>query len=100
MFGNKNQKISLLEGSAGEIQAGKTAVYPESRAVQLGGNHWGWVWNRPHRLIVRHGEQERILPIINLNRWIQMLLYGAAAVFGILGVLLWKRTKKEVPNEG
>ncbi len=93
MFNKKDQKISLHTGTGSSLSAGDLVITPESQVVQLGGSRWGWVWNRPHRLVIRTGTEQRILPIINLTRWVQFLLYGAALLFGLGGFLFWKQDR-------
>jgi hypothetical protein len=73
-----------VENMAGRsIQAGENQIMPVSQAVRLHlpGLPGGLVWNRPVSVVVTTPDgQEQVLPIRDLTRIVQLLIFGAAIV--------------------
>jgi hypothetical protein len=86
-FGNKDRYIKLSGGSRKLSGRRGFNVFPESRSVQLSGSKWKWVWNRPVGVILQKGSEQVRVPIIDLTRYIQVLLYGLSVIFVSLGFL-------------
>ena len=85
MFNQKDHYIRLVEGRGVKTKSGEAEVVPQSRVVQLGGDHWGWVWNQPSGIIVRREGEEEHLRIYNLTHLVTALLYGISAILFIMG---------------
>jgi hypothetical protein len=86
MLARKGQYISLAEGSGSRSQWDEFELNPQNRVVQLGGERWGWVWNRPCGLVIRKGDIEHRVRIINYTRLIAFFLYVLSSLLVILGV--------------
>jgi hypothetical protein len=84
-FGNKNRYIKLSGGSGKLSGRRGFNVFPESRSVQLSGSNWKWVWNRPVGVILQKGSEQVRVPIFDLTRFVQVILYGLSAIFVGLG---------------
>jgi hypothetical protein len=94
MLKNKSQYISLRDGSSLESPSGEIEVIPQARVVQLSGDHWGWVWNRPSGVVVRKGEEVQRIPLLNHTRTALWIMYGLSLLFFVLGWLRIKNTKR------
>jgi hypothetical protein len=96
-FRNKDRYINLSEAAGKFSQRRGFNVVPESRAVQLSGKNWRWIWNRPSGVILKKGSEVQRVPIIDLTRIIQVILYGFSLIFVGLGFynFLGKRRGEE-----
>ena len=69
-------------------------IVPISKAyiLQFPGLHGGIVWNRPVGMAVSSSDgQERILPVHDLTRRVQLSLLGVILAFGLLTILFSSR---------
>jgi hypothetical protein len=74
---------------------GDLAVTPQSRALTIRWPNGGWVWNRPAAVLVdRDGEQRRI-PIVDVTRIVQLMLYGLSLVFVLSGLYMMIQKRRE-----
>jgi hypothetical protein len=92
-FGNKKRYVNLSEESRQLSDSRDFKVIPESRAVQLSGKKWKLVWNRPVGVILQRESEQKRIPIFDLTRFVQIILYGLSLIFLGLGFynLLGKR---------
>ena len=76
------------------VSASAYTLYPISNVNGLipEGTSGGWIWNRPHAVLVRGpNDEEHILRIRDITRERQILILG----FGLLGALaLWLINRK------
>jgi len=73
------------------VTVGNVAATPQSQALTMRWPQGGWVWNRPAAVLVKQGEQERRIPIVDVTRVAQLALYGTAAVFTMIGLIQMMR---------
>jgi hypothetical protein len=78
------QKVSGETVTVGEI-----AVTPQSQALTVCWPQGGWVWNRPAAVLVKQGEEEKHIPIVDVTRVAQLGLYGLSLAFAVLGLIIW-----------
>ncbi len=86
MKGVKGQYISLADGSTPAADLAEVKFSLDSQVVKLGGRKWGWVWNRPRAVILEKGRERRRVPIIDLTRLFQGILYGVSLLLAAVGV--------------
>ena len=84
------QDLIQWETRAGEkITVGDVSITPQSRALII---RWppygGLVWNRPTALLVDRGDYAEHIPIVDLNRKLQLTLLGLSFVFTIFAFIL------------
>ena len=53
MLSNKNQYISLVDGSSTPTLPAVFKDIPPTRVVQLGRNRWSWIWNKANGVVIR-----------------------------------------------
>lgn len=77
-----------LETRAGKsIRAGTRWITPFSQALifQIPGLPGGLIWNRPVSVLVHEPNgEERVLPVVDRTRQIELALLGAAAGFSLV----------------
>ena len=91
-----------VEVVAGEpITVGETTITPQAWVLAFRWPGGGWVWNRPHAVLVeRNGQVERV-PIVDLTRvarW-SMLSLGVG-LWLLAAVLRRRRTRRERGERG
>jgi hypothetical protein len=72
---------------AEQKSSGDVSIKPQSRVLTARWPQGGWVWNRPVAVLVKRGEQEKRISIVDVTRVAQLALYGAAVVFTIIGLI-------------
>lgn len=65
------------------------AVTPQSQALTVRWPHGGWVWNRPVAVLVERGEETKRIPIMDVTRVAQLVLYSLSLGFAVLGLVMW-----------
>jgi len=93
----QQQETFTSQQESGEtVTVGEVAATPQSQALTVRWPRGGWVWNRPVAILVERGEedQERI-PITDVTRVAQLVLYGFGLVFAVLGLLMWMFGREE-----
>lgn len=63
-------------------------VTPQSRSLQLTIPWGGFAWNHPVAVVVRRGDDEQRIPLVDVTRIVQLSIYGAAF---LLTMLFWLR---------
>ena len=77
------QKISLKRRTAPPVRVGDTVLRLESQVLRVRWPQGGLVWNRPLTVTVeRDGQAERV-PIVDVTRLAQAVLYGLSALFTV-----------------
>ena len=89
---DKRPIISWETANGDPIDVGSYRLTPQARSLQIQTRWGGFVWNQPAGVIVdRNGESEN-LPIVDVTRLVQIILWGLS---GIVFVLAWMiRSKK------
>lgn len=83
-----------IHSAATPVRAGRTQIVPFVKTVhlQLPDGRGSFVWSRPAAVWVRFPDgRESVLPIRDVTRWLQILIWGMA----LLGLgLLWFNSRK------
>jgi len=74
---------------------GDLAVTPQSRALTIRWPNGGWVWNRPAAVLVDQGGEQRRIPIVDVTRIVQLMLYGLSLVFVLSGLYMMIQKRRE-----
>jgi len=74
---------------------GDVKVTPQSRALTVRWPRGGWVWNCPVAVLVERDGQERRVPIVDVTRVAQLMLYGFSVVFVLSGLYMMIRKRRE-----
>ena len=85
----EEERFTRQTRSGKTVTVGEVAATPESQALTMRWPRGGWVWNRPAAVLVERGEDEERIPIVDVTRVAQLVLYGLGAVFAVLGLLMW-----------
>jgi len=85
--------IKVKTHTSTPIQAGEITLQPISQSIHWIGKSFGFVWNRPIAVRVEDEQAVYQLPIRDLTRLIQVLLWGLTAIFGL--ILVSSMLKKE-----
>ena len=79
--------LSIENRTGTPLQAGTRRIVPFAQVVRLNvpGMNGGIIWNRPHALLVQEADgSERVLPIPDLTRQLQVFLLAAGFFAGLL----------------
>ena len=79
--------MKIKTHTSAPIQAGEITLQPMSQSIHWVGKTWGFVWNRPIAIRVEEGETVYQLPIRDHTRIALILLWGLAAVFGLISMV-------------
>lgn len=79
--------------SGNPLLAGDTEIIPQSQALTIRWRNGGYVWNRPVAVVVRHGDQEERLPIIDVTLMARLALLALGAVSFLTFLILSIRNK-------
>ena len=86
----QQQERSTRQTMSGEtVTVGEVTATPQSEALTVRWPRGGWVWNRPVAVLVKRGEEEERLPIVDVTRVAQLGLFGFSLVFALLGLVMW-----------
>ena len=78
MKGNsKNIQFNTIQGNP--IRVGDRVITPQSQALSIRFNKWGFVWNRPVAILVEQEGNVHRVPVVDITRWI---------IWGISGMVL------------
>ena len=88
------------ETAGAGIQSDGVEVIPFSKSIGMVGNHGGWIWNRPSKIEIRGEEEVNSIPVVNLTRLIQILLFSFSFLFSLIGLLSILRKQKRSQNDG
>ena len=70
------------------LLAGDAEIVPQSQALTIRWPNGGYVWNRPVAILVRRGEQEERLPIVDITLAARLVLLALAAVSSLSFLIL------------
>ena len=82
------KKIELQTKSGEEVTVGEIRVTPQSQSLTVRWPQGGWVWNRPSRLVVQRGEETEHIPVLDVTRILQVVLYSLSALGVVIGFFL------------
>jgi hypothetical protein len=85
----KQERFKRETMSGETVTVGDVAVTPQSQALTVRWPNGGWVWNRPVAVLVKRGEEEERIPIVDVTRVAQLGLFGLSLVFAVLGMVMW-----------
>jgi len=91
------KKIELQTKSGEAVTAGEIRVIPQSQSLTVRWPQGGWVWNRPSRLVVQRGEETEHIPVLDITRISQVVLYSLSALCVVIGFVLAIRKKEKMP---
>jgi hypothetical protein len=96
---NKFIELNTYEGDSvqlRDISGTEIRVVPQSQALSI---HWpkgGFVWNHPVAITVESDEQVERVPIIDVTRIAQIVLWGLSAFFTLITIIFtFRKTKAE-----
>ncbi len=70
------------------LLAGDAEIVPQSQALTIRWPNGGYVWNRPVAIMVRRGDQEERLPIVDITLLVRLALLALAAVSSLSFLIL------------
>jgi len=74
--------------SADPIVVGDTRVTPQSQALTIRLPFGGMVWNRPSAVLIERDDMTQHIPIVNVTRVVQIVLFGLILSFSAIITLL------------
>jgi hypothetical protein len=91
------QKMKVKwQTTSGETTAhGDIQVTPQSRALTVRWPRGGWVWNCPVAVLVERDGHRRRVPIVDVTRVAQLMLYGFSLVFVLGGLYIMVKKGRE-----
>ena len=78
------------------VTIGEMTITPQAHVLALRWPGGGWVWNRPHAILVeREGHVQRV-PIVDVTRIARWAMFGLIAALWLLAALpRGKRSRRE-----
>lgn len=83
------------EVTGNRIKIGDVTVTPQSRALVVAWRGGGIVWNRPWALRVEQDGGVRRIPIVDLTRVMQVLLFGVSLMVFLAGCSVSVRQRRK-----
>ncbi len=74
--------------SAEPIVVGDTKVTPQAQALTVRLPFGGFVWNRPVAVLVERDDGTQRIPIVNVTRLMQIVLFGLIVSFSVIITVL------------
>ena len=74
--------------SADPIVVGDTRVTPQTQTLSIRFPFGGMVWNRPSAVLVERDDLTQRIPIVNVTRLAQIVLFGLVLTFSVIITLL------------
>jgi hypothetical protein len=90
----KHPPFSFETTSADPITVGSTRLTPRAAALTFRWSSGGLVWNCPASVQVERNGSTEIIPILDVTRIAQVMLYGLAALFTVLSIMLMIRGRR------
>jgi len=86
---DQNDFISLqfYEGdiiSVKDFQGGEITLIPQSQALTLKWPNGGFVYNRPAAILVDEGDGRKRIPLVDITRVFQIVLWSLSAIFAVI----------------
>ena len=86
--------IRLENTSADPIVVGDTRVTPQAQAFSVRFPFGGFVWNRPTAVLVERDDVTQRIPIVDVTRVAQIVLFGLVVTFSVIITLLASRQRR------
>jgi hypothetical protein len=74
--------------SADPIVIGDTRVTPQAQTLSIRFPFGGLVWNRPSAVLVERDDGTQRIPIVDVTRLVQIVLFGLILAFSVIITLL------------
>lgn len=88
----ENRKRFHWKTHRGEsLYDGELSITPVAKLLSVRLPFIGFIWSYPYQVEITHGEEIRILPIVNLTRLAQISIYGIGLSLAVIAVVLGKR---------
>jgi len=81
--------IQTLEGdsiSVMDVQGGLITLTPQSQSLAVKWPNGGFVYNRPSAILVDEGDGTARIPIVDITRVAQIILWSLSAIFALLAL--------------
>ena len=85
--------IRVENTSADPIVVGDTRVTPQAQAFSVRFPFGGFVWNRPTAVLVERDDVTQRIPIVDVTRVAQVVLFGLVVTFSVIITLLAARQR-------
>lgn len=86
--------IRLENISAEPIVVGDTRITPQAQAFSVRFSFGGFVWNRPTAVLVERDDVTQRIPIVDVTRVAQIVLFGLVLTFSVIIPLLAVRQRR------
>ena len=86
--------IRLENTSTEPIVIGDTRITPQVQAFSVRFPFGGLVWNRPTAVLVERDDLTQRLPIVDVTRVAQIVLFGIVLTFSVIITLLAMRQRR------
>ncbi|NTU61990.1 MAG: hypothetical protein HGB05_01000 [Chloroflexi bacterium] len=86
--------IRLENTSTEPIVIGDTRITPQAQAFSVRFPFGGLVWNRPTAVLVERDDLTQRLPIVDVTRVAQIVLFGIVLTFSVIITLLAMRQRR------
>ena len=86
--------IRVENTSADPIVVGDTRVTPQAQAFSVRFPFGGFVWNRPTAVLVERDDVTQRIPIVDVTRVAQVVLFGLVVTISVLITLLAMRQRR------
>jgi hypothetical protein len=84
------------ETATGEpVTVGNATVTTESQALVVRWPRGGWVWNRPLAITIETDGETRRVPIVDVTRMAQVVLWAASVAFVVVALALTIKSRRE-----
>lgn len=86
--------IRLENTSAEPIVVGDTRITPQAQAFSVRFPFGGFVWNRPTAVLVERDDLTQRIPIVDVTRAAQIVLFGLVLTFSVIITALAARQRR------
>jgi hypothetical protein len=90
-----NEMFKWQTVAGDRLTVGEVAITPQSQALTVRWPNGGFVWNRPVAVLVERGEETVRIPIVDVTRMAQWVLFGLSLAFSLLVLILSVRGGRE-----
>jgi hypothetical protein len=81
--------------SGDKLTVGSLSLTPQSQALTLRWGKGGWVWNRPVALLVEGEGHSQRIPIIDVTRVAQVMLWGVSLGLWLIFLMKLVQTRRK-----
>jgi hypothetical protein len=91
--------IRLENTSAQPIVVGDTRITPQAQAFSVRFPFGGFVWNRPTAVLVERDDLTQRIPIVDVTRVAQIVLFGLVLSISVIITLLATRQRPAIRSQ-